>query len=139
LVENGDELNTASWRVAVRPDAEKEDYRRALRWAEAAVRNQPENGMFVNSLGVLQYRNGRYRDAIATLLRSHEAHRNSKTGPQPADLAFLAIAHHALGESDKAREYFRQLTSLCEQPAWKSNEEATGFLKEARRRLAAPP
>ena len=92
----------------------------------------------MNTLGVLQYRNGLYRDAIATLMRSHEAHRTSKTGPQPSDLAFLAMAHHALGESDKAHDYLRQLTGLCDQPQWKANEEATGFLKEARQRLALP-
>ncbi len=72
-------------------------------------------------------------------MRSHEANRISKTGVQPSDLAFLAMAHHALGESDKAREYLGQLTSLCEQPAWKANEEASGFLKEAGQRLATPP
>jgi eukaryotic-like serine/threonine-protein kinase len=163
LEEDVQELNGASWPVAARPNAEQEEYRHALRWAEAAVRNQPENSAIVNTLGVLQYRNGLYREAVATLTRSHEAHRNkktgpqpsdrmffgapgsssahrnSKTGPQPSDLAFLAMAHHALAESDKAREYLRQLTSLCEQPAWNANQEATGFLKEARQRLATPP
>ncbi len=44
-----------------------------------------------------------------TLLRSHQAHRTRTTGPQPSDLAFLAMAHHALGESDKAHDYLRQL------------------------------
>ena len=139
LEEDAHELNLASWSTAADPNEEKEEYRRALRWAEAAVRHEPGNFAFVNTLGVLQYRNGRYRDAIATLTRSDEAHRNSETGPQPLYLAFLAMAHHALGESDKAREYLRQLTSLCEQPAWKADQEAIWFLNEARQRVATPP
>ncbi len=138
LDEDANDLNSASWPIAARPNAEKDEYRRALRWAEAAVRNEPGDWKIVNTLGVLQYRNGLYRDAIATLMRSHQAHRNSKTGPTPSDLAFLAMAHHALGESNKAQDYLRQLTGLCDQPQWKE-EEATGFLKEARQRLALPP
>jgi eukaryotic-like serine/threonine-protein kinase len=145
--EDADELNTASWKIAARPDAAKEEYRRALRWAEAAVTapsrgpfgSKPEKYTVFSTLGALQYRNGLYNDAIATLMRSHDAHRLSETGPHPSDLAFLAMAHHSLGESGKAREYLRQLTSLCEQPAWKANQEATGFWNEARQRLATPP
>jgi tetratricopeptide (TPR) repeat protein len=139
FVEDADKLNTESWRIAARRSAEKEWYRQALRWAEAAVSHEPKNLAFVNTLGVLQYRNGLYREAIANLMRSHEANRISETGPEPLDLSFLAMAHHALGETEKAREYFRQLTSLCEQPAWKANQEANGFLNEARQRLATPP
>jgi tetratricopeptide (TPR) repeat protein len=137
--ENADDLNFRSWLVATRLNAEKEEYRRALRWAEAAVRHVPKNWDFVTTQGLLQYRNGLCKESIATLMRSHEAHRISETGPHPSDLAFLAMAHHALGEFDKAHEYFRQLTSLCDQPAWKEDEEASGFLKEARQRLATPP
>ena len=139
LVENASDLNAASWAIAARPNAGKEEYRRALRWAEAAVRHEPENSAYVNALGVLQYRNGLYKNAIATLMRSHNAHRNSKTGQQPSDLAFFAMAHHALGETDKAHDYFRQLEGLCDQPQWKAETEAAGFLKEARERLAAAP
>jgi len=67
----------------------------------------PEEWDFVNTLGVLQYRNGLYEEAIATLTRSNEANRRSKTGPRPSALSFLAMAHHALGESDTARDYLR--------------------------------
>jgi hypothetical protein len=139
LNENPQELNQESWRIAVRAEAENDEYRRALRWAEAAVRHKPDNSSFANTLGVLQYRNGLYREAIATLTRSHETHKNSKEGPLPSDLAFLAMSHHAVGESEKADGYLRQLSPLCDQPHWKAVVEATGFLKEARQRLALPP
>jgi tetratricopeptide (TPR) repeat protein len=139
LVEGAHALNNSSCRIAIRLNAEKDEYRRALRWAEAAVRLQPVDSDFANTLGILQYRDGLYRDSIATLTRSHKARQTSDPGPQPSDLAFLAMAHHAVGESDKAQDYLRQLSALCDQPEWKTNEEATGFLKEARQRLAKPP
>ena len=88
LDEDANDLNAASWRIAVRPNAEKDEYRRALRWAEAPS-GISRRTRFVNTLGVLQYRNGLYRDAIATLMRSHAAYRKSEDGPQPSELAFL--------------------------------------------------
>jgi tetratricopeptide (TPR) repeat protein len=139
LVEDADDLNDQSWRVAARPDAEKGDYRRALRWAEAAVKHEPENPNFVTTLGVLQYRNGLYRDAIATLVRSREANRRNENGPQPSDLAFLAMAHQALGHAAEAQEYFRHLTDLLKQDKWKSDNEAKAFFEETKRTLPRKP
>jgi tetratricopeptide (TPR) repeat protein len=75
LVEDADDLHNESWRIAASPNAEKDAYRRALRWAEAAVKLKPDDSHFVNTLGILQYRNGLYRIAIATLMRSLEWHR----------------------------------------------------------------
>jgi eukaryotic-like serine/threonine-protein kinase len=139
LDEDAGDLNQASWRIAARANAEKDESRRALRWAEAAVRHEPDNSSFATTVGVLQYRNGRYRDAIATLTRSHETHKNNKEGPLPSNLAFLAMSHHAVSESEKAHDYLRQLIALCDQPRWKADETVTSFLKEARQRLALPP
>jgi serine/threonine protein kinase/tetratricopeptide (TPR) repeat protein len=139
LVEDANDLNNQSWQVAARPDAEKGDYRRALRWAEAAVKHEPENPNFVTTLGVLQYRNGLYRDAIATLVRSREANRRNENGPQPSDLAFLAMAHQALGHAAEAQEYFRHLTDLLKQDKWKSDNEAKAFFEETKRTLARKP
>jgi hypothetical protein len=139
LAENATDLNNESWSIAARPNAAAEEYRRALRWAEAAVGYEPKNPLFVNTLGVLQYRNGLYRDAIATLLRSHKANQSSKTGPQPTDLAFLAMAHQALGRASEAQSLLRQLSDLLKEEKWKADGDANALFKEARQRLAKKP
>jgi hypothetical protein len=86
-----------------------------------------------------------YRKAVdfADIICDHAEQFERRYGflavPYPSELAFLAMAHHALAESEMAREYLRQLTGVCEKPALKANVWAVGFLKEARQRLAAPP
>jgi hypothetical protein len=52
--ENSWPLNEAAWKVVQAPDAGKDAYARALRWAEAAVRLEPGNEMILNTLGVAQ-------------------------------------------------------------------------------------
>jgi Flp pilus assembly protein TadD len=95
------QLNDAAWKVLKARDSGKDSYARALRQAEAAVRQAPENGFFLNTLGVAQYRAGRYADALATLTKSQKL--NATTGGSiPADLAFLAMAQHHLGKKDEA-------------------------------------
>ena len=76
--EDANNLNDLGWRTAVRPNAETEEYRRALRWAEAAFRNAPEHAAFVNTLGVLQYRNGLYKESITNLMRRTRRIRKAK-------------------------------------------------------------
>jgi uncharacterized protein HemY len=139
LVESAADLNQESWSIAARPNAAAEEYRRALRWAEAAVGHEPKNPPFVNTLGVLQYRNGLYRDAITTLLRSHKANQSSKAGPQPADLAFLAMAHQSLGQASEAQSFLGQLSELLKEDEWKTDDDANALFKEAQQRLAKKP
>ena len=52
-------------------------------------------------------------------------------GIQPADLAFLAMAHQQLGHKEQARAALARLRELMKQPVWKQNAEAQGFLREA--------
>jgi serine/threonine protein kinase len=138
LTENATNLNAQSWRVAVLRDAPKADCERALRWAQEAVELGPNNPDFLNTLGVLQYRNGLYKEAVATLTRSHEAY-NRKGTLQPADLGFLAMTHHALGNAAEAQAFFRRLTDVLKQENWKSNDEAKALFEEAKRTLATKP
>jgi serine/threonine protein kinase/tetratricopeptide (TPR) repeat protein len=123
-------LNNASWEIAVRPDARAEDYQRALRLAQAACRIKPEDGNYLNTLGVAQYRVGQFAEALATLNRSVTL--NVVDGaPEPVDVAFLAMTHHALGNADSAKAFLAQMRELANQPRWHTNAEAQSLLREA--------
>ena len=82
-----------------RPRAAGSDYERGLRLARTACRLEPDSGFFLNTLGVAQYRAGLAAEALATLTRSNALNKEK----EPADLAFLAMAHQRLGHSAKAR------------------------------------
>jgi hypothetical protein len=127
-------LNEAAWKVVAAPGAGKADYARALRQAEAAAGLGPGQANILNTLGIAQYRVGRYAEALATLARAEEI--EAKLAPfvrnsQPSDLAFMAMAEHRLGKKVEARATLGRLREVVKQPTWAANAEAQGFLREA--------
>lgn len=64
-----DSLNSVAWDMVLDPDGDTEHYRRSLQLAEAAVRADPRPHVR-NTLGVALYRNGRYAEAVDTLLHT---------------------------------------------------------------------
>jgi WD40 repeat protein/serine/threonine protein kinase len=124
-------LNEVSWSVARQRGAPPEGYRLAVRRAEAACQLVPNNGAMLNTLGVAEYRAGLYSDAVATLTQSDRLNSGGTLGAQPADLAFLALAHHRLGQPDQARSALDRLRALMKKPAHASTSESQVFLSEA--------
>jgi WD40 repeat protein/serine/threonine protein kinase len=122
--------NEAAWNVVKVRDAGRDAYARALRQAEAAVHLAPKDSNILNTLGVAQYRVGRYADALATLTKSEKLNA-SKEGSLPADLAFLAMAQHQLGKKDEAKSTLGRLREAMKQPRWAKDAESAGFLREA--------
>ena len=61
--------NAEAWRLLTGPPG-KWDPVQALKLSEQAVRDDPDMPIYTNTLGVAQYRNGRYRQAVATLEQS---------------------------------------------------------------------
>jgi len=94
--------NILAWRLATGPVALR-DPERALALARKAVALTPGRAMYLNTLGVAQYRAGQYAEAIATLEKSLAA---AKGESDAFDLFFLAMAHHRLGHADQARACF---------------------------------
>jgi hypothetical protein len=128
--ENARALNNRSWSIVRRSDAKPLEYQAAQRQAEAACQVAPENGNYLNTLGVAQYRTASYAQAIATLTRSEKLNQAPPSGSQPSDLAFLALAHAKLGHQPEAQLYLKRLRETAKQPRWAADGETQGFLRE---------
>jgi tetratricopeptide (TPR) repeat protein len=127
---NGERLNEESWEVVRWQSKEPAAYLKALRQAEAASGLDPNNGMYLNTLGVAQYRAGSYQAAVATLTRSDQINSQAFGSSDPADLAFLAMAQFRLGEIRKARALMGRLTEAMKNAKWAQDPSAQEFQRE---------
>jgi len=84
----------------------------------------------LNSLGVAQYRVGRFQEALATLTKSEKLNA-TKEGSNPVDLAFLAMTRHRLNQKDEAKATLGRLREVMKQPRRTKDAEAAAFLREA--------
>src|SRR5207248_1511165 len=62
-------LNNSARPLVRRPSPDGEAARKALVMAEEAAQQEPENGLFLTTLGIVAYRAGQYDRALATLVR----------------------------------------------------------------------
>jgi len=142
-------LNSASWYIVRHPAAKQADYEHALELAERAVKLQPGDGAILNTLGVAQYRLGKFAEAMKTLKSSDSINsraprldfRGERIGPPgsiPADLAFLAMAAYRLGDKDEARAYLEQLRKAVVDDSRERNE-SEAFLREAEALIEGKP
>jgi tetratricopeptide (TPR) repeat protein len=123
-------LNNTAWAVVEAAGGAPETYRLALHRAERACELDPENGFFLNTLGVAQYRVGEYQKALDTLTRSDKINSAKREGSLPADHAFLALAHYQLGHTREAQAHFERLRELMKNPKWAKDEDSQAFLRE---------
>jgi eukaryotic-like serine/threonine-protein kinase len=94
--------NILAWVYLTAPEALR-DVKAALPLAEKAVRLAPGNAMYANTLGVAYYRAGEYREAVKILRTNLD---KQEDGALAFDLYFLAMSHHRLGETARARDYY---------------------------------
>ena len=125
--ESANECNNAAWALVSKPGQPEANFQRGLRLARAACRIEPENFAFLNTLGVAQYRSGLFAEALVTLTRTNAKNREA----DPYDLAFLALAQHRLGQTDKARDTLRRLREVMKDPRRAGDQEEKAFLHEA--------
>ena len=138
---SAEHYNNLAWRLATGPAALR-DSEEALVLARKAVALAPGTAIYLNTLGVAQYRAGQFAEAIATLEKSLAA---GKGRSDAFDLFFLAMARHKLGQVDRARaDLDRALRWRREHPnpagpGW--SEELNMFQAEAEELLnaALPP
>jgi tetratricopeptide (TPR) repeat protein len=130
-------LNNLAWSLATGPAGQR-DPAQALKLIQDAVKQQPENAMFLNTLGVVQYRNGQYPAAIVALEKSL---RVGKGQSDAFDLFFLVMCHAKLGDAAKAKDCFnRAVKWTAAQKTLPANyvEELKAFRAEAEAALRAP-
>jgi eukaryotic-like serine/threonine-protein kinase len=134
-------LNNTSWMIARESNRTPDDYRRALRYAEAACRLAPQESTFIKTLGVARYRAGQYREALADLNRSLELNSPRYGGPIPADLAFVALAQQRLGQNAEALMTLGRLREVMSRRPWSNDDESEAFSDEANSLIAGikPP
>jgi hypothetical protein len=136
-------LNRISWAMLAKAGQDRAAYRRAFLQAEEASRQAPDNGLYLRTLGVAQYRLEQYAQALESLTRS----RKLKPGPvlrilevdrtlqflgaNPADLAFRTMIQHRLGHQAEAQATLARLRQTMKQPEWSSDGESQSFLREA--------
>jgi hypothetical protein len=130
--------NNLAWTLATGP-ASTPDSTRALNLARRAVELIPDRAIYLNTLGVAQYRAGQYVESVATLEKSLAA---GKGATDAFDLFFLAMARFRLGLIARARADFdRALRWRCDHgnlsAQW--NAELDAFQAEAQSLLDGPP
>jgi tetratricopeptide (TPR) repeat protein len=131
-------FNNLSWTLATGP-ASTRDPARALNLAWHAVELTPDGAMYVNTLGVLQFRAGQFAEAIATLEKSLAA---GKGEFDAFDLFPLAMAHQRLGRREAARDCFDRAVRWLGNQRGLSDQyarELAGFRAEAQALLDGPP
>jgi serine/threonine protein kinase/WD40 repeat protein len=131
------QLNNLAWELATGPTGMR-DPERALELARRAVAQAPAAAVYLNTLGVAQYRAGQYVESVATLEKSLAAGRGASDA---FDLFFLAMARHRLGEAARARaEFDRAVQWRRDHPEQPDHHrtELDAFQAEARALLNGP-
>ena len=100
--DNASDVCDLAWFLAVCADPRFRDPARAVSLAQRVVNQIPQNATFWNTLGVAQYRAGRWREAVTALQKSMAL----KKGGDRYDWLFLAMAHCQLGEKEAARSWY---------------------------------
>jgi hypothetical protein len=132
-------LNDQSWSVVRQPGLRPEKYQLALRFAEAACKLAPDSGVHLGTLGMAQYRVGKYAEAVETLSRSDELFLKCFGTSEPRDVAFQAMAHFKLGHADRANKLLEQFRLLMQTDLWKTNLVCQRIMEEALQVINRPP
>jgi WD40 repeat protein len=149
--DNAKAIKQATWSIVRRPGAPVDRYRQALRYAQAACKLEPNSGIYLTTLGIAQYRNGKYTDAISTLTRSEmlnskyehkytdaisgltrsEMLNLNKYAHWPYDCTFLAMTHFQLGQKDRAAVLLEDVRDRMKNHRWADDDDSRSFLEEA--------
>ncbi|MCB9852848.1 MAG: protein kinase [Phycisphaerales bacterium] len=135
-------LNEEAWDIVKLPGRTQEAYEHALELVQRPIVNSQGNGLYLNTLGVAQYRNDDILNAFATLTVSDTI--NALPQPEPnlpyrehyrgrlvGDVAFLLMATARLGLKDEALQLRAELMNMASLPEVRANEDDLAILNEA--------
>jgi serine/threonine protein kinase/WD40 repeat protein/Tfp pilus assembly protein PilF len=130
--------NNLSWLLLAGP-RELRDPAQALPSARMAVELEPNQAIYLNTLGVALYYTGQFAEAIPLLERSL---REQNGQADAFDLFFLAMCHHRQGDTAKAKECHERGKEWFQEHRGKLSsswvEDLTTFQAEADSVLAQP-
>jgi tetratricopeptide (TPR) repeat protein len=131
-IKTGGWANNIAWPLATDPDLQQRDPTLAVEFAKLAVEHASDDdkGIFLNTLGVAQYRAGQWQSAVGTLQESMK----HRSGGDPEDWFFLAMAYGQLGQKDEARQWYDKATKWMKDHESK-NWELQRFQEEASKLL----
>ena len=119
-------LNNTAWQLATDPNPKFRNGPAAVEIVRKAIELDPKTGTYLNTLGVALYRAGKWKESITALNESTQLRKDGDA----FDWYFLAMAHHQLGDAEKARAWFDKAVqwSKANKP---DDEELTRFRQEA--------
>ncbi len=126
-------LNDLAWILVTCQDTSLRDPKQALLLASRAVELVPRVGMYWNTLGVVQYRNGDFQAAVASLQKAMSL----RSGGNPNDWFFLAMANWQLGARAEARRWYDPAVARINQDK-SPNESLQRIRAEAEALLGVP-
>jgi WD40 repeat protein len=133
-------LNDASWLIARDPKKSRDDYLRAVHFADVACELAPDDAAIRETRGAARYRVGQYRAALADLERfEHDA--TQLDGALPARLAFIAMAARQMGQRDQAGRALDRLRDVMKSLPYSADAESKALFDEAvaSRSAGGPP
>ena len=102
---DANQLNGIAWSIVESSGAKPDRIAQALEAAQGAVRLEPNQGNYLNTLGAAQYRNGAFDEALVTLHLSKKWNQ----GEQVADWAFIAMCQLKLNRREESLASMIQL------------------------------
>ena len=131
--DNPNALNLLAWLLVTAPDHRVRRPALALDLAHRIAELAPDNADALNTVGLIEVRNGLWNDAIATLNKCVDGHK----GLEPTDFLFLAMAYQGRGDKAEADRNFTRGADLAGKTA-ANNTELRMLWGEAAEALGKP-
>jgi hypothetical protein len=91
---------------------------------------EPNDPAIVRTVGATQYRVGASQEAFKTLGRAEKLQADDGDAPDPAGVAFTAMALHQLGRVEEAKSTLGQLRRLLNDERLAGNDEVKALPEE---------